>query len=63
MIAPKGMVADHWTWRDGRAEVTGWHVPTKRKAKAEPERVPSGRGSVAASLGHTKAKHEQGALL
>ena len=38
MTAPKGMVPDHWTWRDGRAEVTGWHAPKRRgKAKDEPD--------------------------
>ena len=64
MIAPKGMVADHWTWRGGRPLVTGWHRPVKRgKAEAE-EAQPTGRGIVAAALGKSKrTKLEQGKLL
>jgi hypothetical protein len=38
--SPKGMVADHWTWRDGAAHVTGYHPKPKRgQQHAEPEFV------------------------
>jgi hypothetical protein len=64
-IPPKGMVADHWTWRDGKAFVTGWHWPTKRgKQQEELVETPVTRGLVATSMAKPKrAKPEQGQLL
>lgn len=43
-MTPKGMVADHWRWRGGAAVADGWHCPKKRKAEAQPDHKPSGRG-------------------
>lgn len=62
MKTPKGMVPDHWTWRDRKAVETGWHCPKKR-GKAEPEDAqPTGRGIIATSM-KRKPKREQGTLL
>jgi hypothetical protein len=50
MSAPKGSVADHWTWCEGKPHETGWHVPERhRRTKAEPENRPTGRGVVRTS--------------
>jgi len=59
------MVPDHWTWRDGKAYATGWHVKSKRgKQLAEPEPVAVSRGLVTTSTPRPKtAKPSQGQLL
>jgi hypothetical protein len=64
MTVPKGYVADHWTWRDGKPSITGWHRKLKRgeKAEAAPP-VTSGRSVVALAMRPARPKREQGQLL
>lgn len=65
MVNPKGTVPDHWTWRDGHAAVTGWHVPKKRGKQQDEgpvfvERVSRG---VVATSSPKRPKSQQGQLL
>lgn len=55
MTLPKRCIADHWTWRDGKPHVTGWHTkPARvgaRESEAETSAVGPTRGLVATAQG------------
>jgi len=62
-MIPKGAVADHWTWRDGVARVTGWHFKAKGRAQPVDEPKPSTRGVFREAVKPKRPRPEQAQLL